>query len=133
MPASVLLSVRWLWPQVRRLGPPGLVLAAGELGQQRPCGGDPWRAWQGQADRHQAGEEAAVAGRAAAAAGPVAPPVGQGAAVPTARLEEAGHHALDIEKAAAAAGQVAAGAAGQTVVPADWQPAAAACAGVGLA
>lgn len=70
-----------------------------------------------------------MAGRAAAAAvGPVAPPVGQGAAEPTARLGAAGHHALDTEKVVAAAVPAV-----PAVVPAGWQPAAAACVGVVLA
>ena len=59
--------------------------------------------------------------------------VGLGAAVPTARQAEVGHHALDMAGVAAVAGQVAAGAAGPVGGPVGCLPAAVGPAGAVLA
>ena len=69
----------------------------------------------------------------AAAAGLAGLLVGQGAAVPTARQEEVGHHALDMAGVAAVAGQVAAWAVGPGGGPVGWLPAVLGSTGVVLA
>ena len=70
---------------------------------------------------------------AAAVAGLAGLLVARGAAVPTAKQEELGHHALDMVGAAAVAGQVALWAAGPVGEPVGWLPAAAGPAGAVLA
>ena len=74
-----------------------------------------------------------AAAELAAAAGLAVLLVGRGAAVPTAKQEEAGHHALDMAGAAAVAGQVASWATGPAGGPAGWLPAAVGPAGAELA